>query len=331
MYLIVTFITGSLLGRLAAGWSAHMLREMNSGGLIACQSCRASVPAFERWFTLKSIRCTCGGASIRWHLASTFGLGVLFCMFSLFLIEFQCESVHEVRPSSSLLYARLPFHLLLIFLLWVATVTDLLDYVIPDEVVFLGIVIGVIAATISGELQMIHVWVNWDDAIDGVRGPYLPDWMKTSQHLHGLAWSVAGLLCGVTLTWLVRRSSHLILGYPALGLGDVTLMAMIGAFLGWQPVLCILAVAPLTGIAIGLLVRICTGRSFVAYGPYLAISAVLVMMFWRWLWADYFTLRDIFSHWPSVAGLVGFSFAALVVLLFLLRLFRQLPAESLRQ
>jgi hypothetical protein len=49
------------------------------------------------------------------------------------------------------------------------------------------------------------------------------------------------------------------------------------------------------------------------------------------LWADYFTMRDIFGHWPSVLGLIGFSFGCLVVLLFLLRLFRAVPTENLRR
>lgn len=309
-----------------------MLRDMNSGGLIACGKCGRQVSSTERWLSLRPVRCSCEESTpIRWHLSSTLGLGVLFLVFGILLQEFRCESVHEVRPGSSLLLSRLPFHLTLVFLLWVATVTDLLDYVIPDEVIGLGISVALLAAFGTGELQMIHIWVNWDDAIDGVQGPYLPEWMKNHQHLHGIAWCTAGAVCGAALTWLIRASSHWILGYPALGFGDVTLMAMIGAFLGWQPTLCVLAIAPLTGIVVGFFVRMLTGRTFVAYGPYLAVSAVIVMCSWRWLWQDYLTLRDIFSHWQSVVGLVGFSLATLVILLFGLRIFRTLPAESLRR
>ena len=178
---------------------------------------------------------------------------------------------------------------------------------------------------------MMHLWVNWDDAVEGLRGPSIPEWIQGYHRLHGLAWSMAGLLTGASLTWLVRWVSHRILGQPALGLGDVTLMAMVGAFIGWQATLCVLAISPLTGIVIGVPVKLLIGRSFVAYGPYLALSAVLVMGTWRWLWADYFTLRDVFSHWPSVAGLIAFSYVVLCVLLFLLRIFRTLPTEGLRR
>lgn len=328
----MTASAGLLLGRFAAAWASEMLDGMNSGGLLRCGACNRQVPTSTRWCWPSIIRCSCGNAPpVRWHLASSLCLSFLFVLFSWLLIDLQCQTVDEVRPASSLATSRLPFHLTLIFLLCVATLTDLLDYVVPDEVVYAGILIAVIGATASGDLQLIHIWVNWDDVIPGVQGPYLPEWMKHHQHLHGLAWSLSGMICGASLTWLVRWLSHKILGYPALGLGDATLMAMIGAFIGWQPTLCVLAIAPMTGMIVGLAVRLLTGRSFVAYGPYLACSAVIVLCTWRWLWADFLTLRDIFSHWPSIAGLIGFSFAALIILLLILRVFRAVPTKSLRR
>ncbi len=311
-----------------------MLADMNSGGLMRCPSCDAEVPRKTRWLRVLPIRCHCGqGSSIKWHIASSAALGILFYIYAWCLLNsnFACQALHEVRPESPLLYSRLPFHLTLIFLMWVATVTDLLDYVIPDEVIYPGILIAVVGAFAVGELQMIHIWVNWDEAYVSLYGPYLPEWMKNHHHLHGLAWSAAGIAMGTSITWLVRWLSGKILGYPALGGGDVTLMALIGAFIGWQPTLCVLAIAPLTGIFIGAFVRIFAGRSFVAYGPYLTCSTFIVLCTWRWLWADYFTMRDIFGHWPSVAGLIGFSFGCLIALLFLLRLFRALPTEKLRR
>lgn len=331
MLFAVLTLTGFLLGRLAAGWAAVLLRDMNSGGLITCGSCGQSVPPVQRWLSVSPIRCQCGAAPVWWPLASAMALAGVFLGFAWLLLNLQSQTVDEVRPDLPLVWSRLPFHLSLITLLWVATLTDLLDYVIPDEVIASGILIALVAAFSTGQLQMIHIWVNWDDVIPGVRGPYLPDWMSQHQHLHGLAWSLAGLACGASMVWLIRWLSQLILGQPAMGFGDVTLMAMVGAYIGWQPVLVSLALAPLTGLVIGMAVRLSTGRGFVAYGPYLAASSVIVISTWRWLWADYFSLRDIFSHWPSVAGLVLFSFLTLIVLLTGLRIFRSLPAERIRR
>ncbi|MFY9253880.1 MAG: A24 family peptidase [Fuerstiella sp.] len=332
-YFIIAAL-GYLLGRIGAAWAAVMLADMNSGGLICCPKCNAAVSAKKRWTNILPIRCPCGNAKkILWPNCSAIGLSLTFVTFAWLLLDpsMRCQSVHEVQPSLPLISSRLPFHLTLIFLLWVATLTDLLDYVIPDEVIYPGILIAVVSAAFIGELQLIHIWVNWDEALVSLNGPYLPEWMKHHQHLHGFAWSIAGLATGASITWLVRWMSETILGYPALGLGDATLMALVGSFVGWQPTLCILAIAPLAGLIIGMLAWLITGKTFVAFGPYLAFSTLVVISTWRWLWADYLTLRDIFSHWPSVLGLIGMAFTTLLVLLVLLRMFRSLPAESLKR
>jgi leader peptidase (prepilin peptidase)/N-methyltransferase len=210
------------------------------------------------------------------------------------------------------------------------TITDLLDYIVPDIVVAAGVLIAVTSASLSGELQMIHVWVDWNSQWVALHGPYLPEWMKHHQHLHGFVWSMAGLLTGAGLMWLLRWLASTILGYPAVGLGDVTLMAMIGAFLGWQPTLCTLAIAPMVGLVLGLGIRLTQGRSFVAFGPYLTSAAVLVLCSWRWLWVD-FNLRTLFGHWPTIAALVGGAFLAISLSLGLLRIYRAIPADAIRR
>ena len=100
--------------------------------------------------------------------------------------------------------------------------------------------------------------------------------------------------------------------------------------MGWQPALCVIALAPATAVVVGLLVRLFTGRGFVAFGPYLALSALIVLSGWRWLWARPLLLRDVFSHWPSTLGLAGGALVALIVLLGGLRLFRTVPVDTIR-
>ena len=65
--------------------------------------------------------------------------------------------------------------------------------------------------------------------IDAKMPDNLPQWMKDHQHLHGLAWSLCGAVSGASLVWAGRVAANRILGFPAIGFGDVTLMAMIGA------------------------------------------------------------------------------------------------------
>ena len=56
--------------------------------------------------------------------------------------------------------------------------------------------------------------------------------------------SVSGLLVGAGLTQLVRKSCGFVFRREAMGFGDVTLMGMIGAFLGWQAAVLTFFIAP---------------------------------------------------------------------------------------
>ncbi|HMC11574.1 MAG TPA: prepilin peptidase, partial [Pirellulaceae bacterium] len=69
--------------------------------------------------------------------------------------------------------------------------------------------------------------------------------------------------------------------------GDVTLMAMIGAFLGWQPCLMIFFLSPFAALAIALVQVILTGRRDIPYGPYLCAAAIVVIIQWPWFWVNF--------------------------------------------
>ena len=331
MTVSLLLLIGFIAGRLASVWAAASMDATVNVGLRRCDTCTRPIAFFRQFLNLQPRpTCdSCGALQPAWPFWASLCVALIFAGFGWLLVSQNSQTVTEVRPSLSLWQNRLPFHLLFIFLLATATITDLLDYVIPDTVVLPGALSAVLWGTCSGELQMIHVWVDWDYDLVHLYGPYLPDWMKQHQHLHGFIWSMSGLWVGATLMWLARFSSHLILGVPAIGFGDVTLMAMIGAFMGWQPTLCALALAPLVGIVLGVGGRVLTGRSFVAFGPYLCLAALIVLCTWRWLWEG-LRLKIIFSHWPTIAGMVAGSFVAFCILLVGLRLFRATPAERLR-
>lgn len=254
--------------------------------------------------------------------------GVLFAGFTLAMFVGDCQATTMVRPEPFWQVGRIFYQGILLWLLIVATITDLREYLIPDQITLTGIFVGVVGATVSGDLQMMHLWIDWNQEIPGVQGAYIPEWIKNHHHWHGLAWSLTGMVTGAGLTWIVRTTSALILGRQALGFGDVTLMAMIGSFLGWQPTVCVFVLAPLCGIVLALFTWIFTGRSFVPYGPYLAAAAVLVMFSWRWIWPP---LRWTFGDWQSLALLAGISLTALLVLLGVLRFYWSIPVKSTRR
>jgi leader peptidase (prepilin peptidase) / N-methyltransferase len=90
--------------------------------------------------------------------------------------------------------------------------------------------------------------------------------------------SLIGLIVGAGFLWAIAEAYLRIRGQEGLGMGDVKLLAMIGAFLGWKLVLLTLVFASFTGsLAGGLLIA--TGRGTMKYelpfGTFLAVGAVL--------------------------------------------------------
>lgn len=89
-----------------------------------------------------------------------------------------------------------------------------------------------------------------------------------------------GLAFAGGITWAVRIAAALALRVEALGFGDVTLMAMIGTFIGWQPSLLVFFVAPLIAVLIFALRYFLFGSGEGPYGPYLCIATLVVILFW---------------------------------------------------
>jgi leader peptidase (prepilin peptidase) / N-methyltransferase len=231
----------------------------------------------------------------------------------------------EVQPSWLGREMRLYYHLVLMSLLIVATAIDFDCYMIPDRITFPGMFIGILGAVVFGDLQLCHLWVDWSVAIPQLRGPIIPAWYDAHHHWHGLAWSSAGLVTGAGLTWLARAVSSRVIGQEAMGFGDVTLMAMIGSFIGWQAVVLVFLLAPLAGLSVGIVIKLATGKSYLPYGPWLSIAATYVLFQWGWLWSQ---TRVIFSDWLSLTVLAGIGSVCFVLLLGLTRLYRAIPIRS---
>ena len=94
------------------------------------------------------------------------------------------------------------------------------------------------------------------------------------------------MLASGGLVWLVRIIGTAALHREAMGFGDVTLMAMIGAFLGWQPCMVVFFLAPLAGLIVGLLrLVLCRDRE-IPYGPFLCLATMFLIVRWQGIW-DY--------------------------------------------
>ena len=77
-----------------------------------------------------------------------------------------------------------------------------------------------------------------------------------------------------------------ILKQEAMGFGDVTLMAMIGAFLGWQACPLVFFVAPLAGVILAVVRWLASRQKEIPYGPFLCLAAVAIVVGWRMVWLE---------------------------------------------
>jgi len=113
-------------------------------------------------------------------------------------------------------------------------------------------------------------------------------WWFGGEQWEGLLTSLVGMAAGGGIIWAVRLTASAVLHREAMGFGDVTLMAMIGAFLGWQACLIIFFLAPFAGLAIGVFSVILHREPEIPYGPFLCLAATCVLVWWKavWMWAE---------------------------------------------
>lgn len=145
-------------------------------------------------------------------------------------------------------------------------------------------------------------------------------WWLSGNYWDGLLTALVGLAGGGLVIWTVRLISRWSLGREAMGFGDVTLLAMIGAFVGWQAALMIFFLAPLAGVVVGLLQLLLTRQTEMAFGPYLCLATVGVMLAWPVLWHGY--AEDVFAMGWIIPGLFAAGVCLMGGMLFGWRLIR---------
>lgn len=189
---------------------------------------------------------------------------------------------------------RYLYHLILIEALFVASLIDWEKAIIPDSVTLPPLILGVLGAAMFGQFWLVPVWFQ-DAGLAQTLIPWIPaqwtwltvpvpQWIGTHPHLHGLAASLAGLVVGGGIVWSVRILGRIALQREVMGFGDVILMAMIGSFIGWQPVVIAFFIAPILTLAATLATRSFRAEQEVPYGPYLSLGTVVVLLGWRWIW-----------------------------------------------
>ncbi|HEX6963707.1 MAG TPA: A24 family peptidase [Lacipirellula sp.] len=145
----------------------------------------------------------------------------------------------------------------------------------------------------------------------------------------GLLTALAGMIGGSAMVWAVRIVGSAALRREAMGFGDVTLMMMIGAFLGWQPCIFIFFIAPFAGLVAGILQIVLRRDDVIPYGPFLCLAALVVMVYWGGLWNAAPGSMQAFFDFPwLVPGMLAFG---VLMLGGMLAIWRMVKESFLRQ
>lgn len=141
------------------------------------------------------------------------------------------------------------------------TFIDLDHQIIPDVISLPGIFLGFGAS-------FLLPWVSWGD-------------------------SLLGILLGGGSLFLVAVGYEFLTKKEGMGGGDIKLLAMLGAFLGWKAVLPIVFISSLLGTLVGvpmMLAKGADGKLAIPFGPFLAGGAV-IWLFWGELLVNWYLQR----------------------------------------
>lgn len=138
-------------------------------------------------------------------------------------------------------------------------------------------------------------------------------WRSDAGRWPALLSALVGMAAGGALVWAVRIVAGSALGKEAMGFGDVTLMAMIGAYLGWQGALVVFFMAPFAALVIAVAQKLLTGDTAIAFGPYLCLAAAALVVNWNAIWNA--RAARLFTLGWMIPGLVAFCLVLMGALL----------------
>jgi leader peptidase (prepilin peptidase)/N-methyltransferase len=209
-------------------------------------------------------RCPQCGASIRWYQNIP--------IVSYLVLRGRCAGCRaRISPRYPLVEALTGLLFLLVWMVFgwqaatplywvfaaalvVITFIDLDHQIIPDVISLPGIIVGFLTA-------LAIPWLSWTD-------------------------SLLGILLGGGSLFLVAEAYHRLTGQEGMGGGDVKLLAMIGAFLGWKAILPVIFLGSLAGSLVGVPLMIAKrsgGKLAIPFGPFLALGAIVCLLWGRYL------------------------------------------------
>lgn len=108
--------------------------------------------------------------------------------------------------------------------------------------------------------------------------------------------SIIGAVCGYLVLWCVFHLFKLLTGKEGMGYGDFKLLALFGAWLGWQYLPLIILLSSLVGAVVGITLIVFSGRDRnkpIPFGPYLAAAGWIALIWGEHINQAYLKLSGI--------------------------------------
>ena len=170
----------------------------------------------------------------------------------------------------------LPFDLIFTTAIIALVFIDAEHMILPDVITYPGIAFAVLARI---AIPLLTGTPHFDDVPSLMHGTFsgLPIWAVS------LVGAVLGALIGGGSLWLMGWTWEKLRGVEAMGLGDVKMMFMVGAYLGWRLTILTIFVGVLSGSLIGIVLmarqRERDMQMLLPFGVFLGLGSIAALLF----------------------------------------------------
>jgi leader peptidase (prepilin peptidase) / N-methyltransferase len=174
------------------------------------------------------------------------------------------------------LSAALPFDLVFASALLALVFIDAEHMILPNVITYPGIVFAVVARIV---IPYLSGTPHFDDLPSLSQGALagMPLWVTS------LVGALIGALLGGGSLWLMGWTWEKLRGIEAMGLGDVKMMFMVGAYLGWRLTILTIFIGVFSGSFIGIFLMVRSGQRnmqmLLPFGVFLGLGAIAALLF----------------------------------------------------
>lgn len=160
-----------------------------------------------------------------------------------------------------------------------------------------GVTLQTLLAVILGWSLITLTLIDYDHQLlpDSITLPVM--WLGILSNTFGLFTSLHsslyGAVAGYMVLWTVYIVFKLVTGKEGMGHGDFKLLAMLGAWMGWQVLPLTIVVSSLIGSIVGISLILFRGHSRaqpIPFGPYLAVAGLIAFLYGNELTRMYYDL-----------------------------------------